>query len=230
MEEHSKIWHLEKFNIIKSLTESEQNGVVLLSTMKSYCKKEIIYLPENACDKIFFLKKGKVKISRYSKDGKEMILFLLSPGELFGELSFSKQNNRNEVAEVIKDALMCSIKVEDLKKIIAENPNFSLQVVKVMEERVQKIENRLESLFFKTVTERIKEFILQLALETGKEINREDYKEIEVDLFLTHEEIAKLTATNRQSVTTVFNQLETQNIISYSRKKLLIKDFNALKS
>jgi CRP-like cAMP-binding protein len=95
-----------------------------------------------------------------------------------------------------------------------------------MDDRIKKIEKRLESLYFKTVPERIKEFLYELAVENE---NYHEGQEIELDFSLTHEEIAKITATNRQSVTTSLNQLENQNIIQYSRKKLIIKELNALR-
>lgn len=228
MEEQSKIWHFENFNLIKVLSEQEKEAVHAQSIMKHYEKKQIIYLPEDSSENILFLKKGKIKISKYSEEGKEMILSILGPGQIFGELSIIENNKRNEVAEAIDDSLICIIKADDLNKIIEGNPNFPLQVVKILGDRVKKIEKRLESLYFKTVSERIKEFILQLAID-GKEELHDTSKIIEVDLFLTHDEIAKLTATNRQTVTSVFNKLENQNIISYSRKSLFINNIGALK-
>ena len=229
MEEQSKIWHLENFNLIKILSEQEKEAVHAQSIMKHYEKKQIIYLPEDSSDNVLFLKKGKIKISKYSDEGKEMILSILGPGQIFGELSIIENKKRNEVAEAIEDSLLCIIKADDLNKVIEGNPNFPLQVVKLLGDRVKKIEKRLESLYFKTVTERIKEFILQLAIENGKEELHASSKIVEVDLFLTHDEIAKLTATNRQTVTSVLNKLENLNIISYSRKSLIINDLNALK-
>lgn len=231
MEAHSKIWHFENFNIIKTFSESEKQEVISLSHMKHYKKKDIIYLQGDSSDQIYFLKTGKIKISKYSQEGKEMILSILGPGQIFGELSLSFQSERDEVAEAVNDCFLCTIKADLLNKIIEGNPNFPLQVVKLMGERVKKIEKRLESLYFKTVHERIKELILQLSLENGKEKNQDknsENKEIEVDLILTHDEIAKLTATNRQTVTSVLKDLEKKNIISYSRKLIIIKNLQAL--
>jgi CRP-like cAMP-binding protein len=230
MEVNSKIWHFENFNIIKYLTENEKQGVMILSTMKQLQRKQIIYLAGDSSDNIYFLKAGKVKISKYSEEGKEMIVSILGTGQIFGELSMTTQDNRGEVAEVIKDCLLCSIKADDLNKIIAENPHFPLQVVKLVGEKVKRVEKRLESLYFKTVSQRINEFILDLAADNGIDISFDLHKEIKVDLFLTHEEIAKLTATNRQTVTSILKDLDKQNIISYSRKVIIIKDIQALKN
>jgi CRP-like cAMP-binding protein len=229
MEEGSKIWHLENFNIIKTLSVNEKQGVMLLSNMKHFQKKQIIYLSGDASEHNYFLKSGKVKISKYSEEGKEMIISILGPGQIFGELSMTTHERRDEVAEVIEDCLLCSIKADDLSKIISENPHFPLHVVKLVGERIRKIEKRLESLYFKSVSERIKEFILELAEENKNEKQNGSSKEIEVELFLTHEEIAKITATNRQTVTSIFKKLENQNVISYTRKFLIIKNIDGLK-
>lgn len=228
MEQDTRMWHFENFNIFKTLSEPEKQAVISLSQIKEYKKKQIIYLQGDSSDHIYFLKSGKIKISKYSHEGKEMILSILGPGQIFGEMSISFQDTRDEVAEVVNDCSLYIIKAEDLTEFIAGNPHFPLQMVKLMGERVKKNEKRLESLYFKTVFERVKELILQLSLENGKEKNKNGNKEIEVDLFLTHDEIAKLTATNRQTVTSVLKDLEKLNIISYSRKLLIIKNLQAL--
>jgi CRP-like cAMP-binding protein len=108
------------------------------------------------------------------------------------------------------------------------NPKFNLQVTKFIGFRLKKIQNRLENLIFKTSEERVKSFIMELATEYGRPIIG-DANQRAVELKLTHEEIAKLTATSRQTVTTVFSDLEKKGLISYDRKRIFVKDMAGLK-
>jgi len=92
--------------------------------------------------------------------------------------------------------------------------------------RSEKIQKRLESLFFKTSSNRIKGFIKDYALEYGSKFIYSS--EIEVKVALKHEDIAKITGTTHQTTATVFNQLEKNAIIVYDRNRILIKEITFL--
>jgi len=167
-----------------------------------------------------------VKISKYSENGNEIILAILGPGEIFGELAITGQNAGDEVAEIVEDSIICELSTEDMRQMLETNPKFNLQITKLIGLKFKKIQNRLESLYFRSAPDRIREFIKELATEHGEKTGKEN--ETAVKLNLTHEDIAKLTATTRQTVTSVFNELEKQGIIEYSRKQILIKDIARL--
>lgn len=192
--------------------------------MKTYAKGQMIYLPADPAKTIYFLKKGKVKISKYSDDGRELTKAILGPGELFGELSLAGADKRDEVAEVVDDAMVCIIHESDFRSYLAHHPRLNIKVTKLIGLRLKKVESRLESLYFKTSAERVQEFIKDLADNYGTKRNGE----VEVKLYLTHNEIAKLTANSRQNVTTILRSLEKDGIIYYDRKRIIIKKYDQL--
>lgn len=221
----TKLWYFENFNILAALSPEEMQELARLSSMRQIPKNSIIYFPEDVDQKLYFLKTGKVKLSYYSPDGKEMILSLLSPGEVFGELAILGDGTRNEIAEVVDDALLCSISVDQLEKMLDKNPVFNRQITKLIGLRLKKVQSRLTSLVFKSAPERVRAFIKELSDEHGRLLLT---GQKEIKLHLTHDEIAKLTATARQSVTTVFNELEKAGIIAYDRHRILIKSYDQL--
>lgn len=227
IEEGSKLWYFENFNIMDALSMKEKMEVSKMAAMSNSNKKDVVYFPDESSNKIYFLKSGKVKISKYSEDGKEMILAILGAGELFGELSVISQDKRGEMAEVMEDAIICSLRIEDLQMMIEKNSKFNFSITKLIGLKLTKIQTRLESLVFKNTTERVKGFIQEMADEHGRKLITGT--EIEIKLKLTHEDIAKLTATTRQSVTTILNQLEKEGTILYDRKRILVKKYDALK-
>jgi len=103
------------------------------------------------------------------------------------------------------------------------NP-LGLMIMKLIGSRALKMEKRLESLVFKDSRSRIIEFIVDLNTEKG---NRVGYEWV-IRNFITHQEIANLTATSRQTVTTVLNELKSRDIITFNRKRLLIRDLEVL--
>jgi len=225
-EEGSKLWYFENFNIMEVLSPEEKMEVSKMAAMSNSNRKDVVYFPDDSSNKIYFLKSGKVKISKYSEEGKEMILAILGPGEIFGELSVISQDKRGEMAEVMEDAIICSLRVADLQMMLEKNPKFNFSITKLIGLKLTKIQTRLESLVFKNTNERVKAFIKEMADEHGRKLITGN--EIEVKLKLTHDDIAKLTATTRQTVTTILNSLEKDGLIIYDRRRILVKNYDKL--
>lgn len=195
------------------------------ASMLTIPKDEIIYFPGDSSRYLYFLKVGRVKLSRYSEDGREVIMRILGPGEIFGELSLADQGTRDEIAQVIEDAVICYIDIPNLERMLMRNPVFNLQITKWIGLTLRKVESNLESLCFKNNAQRIRGFLKNLADQHGQ---KQGTDEIEVKLNLTHEDIAKLTFTSRQNVSSVMSELEKQNIISYNRKRIVVKRYESL--
>ncbi|RLD56056.1 MAG: Crp/Fnr family transcriptional regulator [Bacteroidetes bacterium] len=220
-----KLWYLENFNILKALSKKEMMNLNEQTKMRNCHKNEVIYLPYEKSNTLYFLKEGKVKIASVSEDGKEMIHAILGQGEIFGELAITDdQGERKQIAEATEDALICSIDVKEFGEFMQNNSNLNLSITKAIGFRLRKIQARLESLWFKSAPERISSFIKDLTDEHGKDIGDEKV----VQLNLTHQEIASLTATTRQTVTSTLNDLEKKGIIIYDRKRILIKKYDLL--
>ncbi len=228
MEAHTKLWYLENFSLFDALTREEKEILEKSTVMRNIGRHEVLYFPSDASETIYMLKKGKVKISRVSDNGKEVSLAILGPGELFGELAITgPTDKREEIAEVTEDALICVININDIRDMMASNPKFNMAVLKFIGFKFKKIQSKLESLIFKTSDERVISFLKEIADVHGRKIiGAPNIREIK--LGLTHAEIAKLTATSRQTVTTVLNSLERKGIITYDRKRINIKDYQAL--
>ncbi|MFD2515806.1 Crp/Fnr family transcriptional regulator [Pontibacter locisalis] len=223
----TKLWHLENFSMLHILTKQEMQALDKMAVMRNAPRNQVIYFPEDTSDTVFLLKQGKVKISRISEAGKEMILAILGPGEIFGELSITGQSKREEIAEATEDAVICSVSIADFQRMMEMNPKFNLQVTKFIGFRLKKIQSRLESLIFKTAEQRVRYLLKELAEEHGRQIINNPEERV-VKMRLTHEDIAKLSATSRQTVTTVLNDLEKHGIISYDRSRIFVRKYSEL--
>ncbi|MCJ8163206.1 Crp/Fnr family transcriptional regulator [Pontibacter sp. E15-1] len=223
----TKLWHLENFSMLSILSKAEMKALDAMAVMRNMPKNQVIYFPEDTSNTVFLLKAGKVKISKMSESGKEMILALLGPGEIFGELSITGQTKREEIAEATEDAVICSVSISDFQQMMEMNPKFNLQVTKLIGFRLKKIQSRLENLIFKTADQRVRFFIKELAEEHGREILNNPEERV-VKMRLTHDDIAKLSATSRQTVTTVLNDLEKHGTISYDRNRIFVRQFSQL--
>lgn len=222
MHTHSKLWYLNNFNLGQILTLEERRKIAGTAVMQHVPKKEVLYFSAEASSCVFILKEGKVKMYRQTSGGKEIILNIINPGELFGELGLAGQPERGEIAEVMEDAVVCIIPLEEMQKLMGDIPSLNVEILKRLGARIKKVQNRLESLICKNSEQRIRFLIREIAQEHGRPIAG-DPEQVEIKLSLTHADIAKLTATCRQSVSSQLKELEKRGIIKYDRKRIYIK-------
>lgn len=187
-------------------------------------KGKHIYLQNDDADKIFFITEGRVKIGTLADNGKEITKAILTEGEVFGELSVVGVGKRRDYALAMEDTMMCVLTVTDMKSLLRDHSPLNLFFMNLIGSRALEMERRLESLVFKDSRTRVIDFLLDLGERKGKPVGFE----ILVRRFMTHQEIANLTATSRQTVTTILNELRTDNIITFNRRRLLIRDMDKL--
>jgi len=214
MAEKTKLWYLQNFNIFEGMDESAMEEIDRRSKMRKTSKKEILYFPDEPNRTIYFLKEGKVKISRVSEDGRTTTLQLIGPGEIFGETSILGQRIHENVAEAVENSIICTISKEMFQEMLNRNPKLNLKINKFIGFRLRRIEAHVEDLVFKDARERIIAFLSRYVQTFGKKL----IDGWMIRPFLTHQEIADLTATSRQTVTTILNEMVNDGKIDYTRR------------
>lgn len=224
MEKQQSFWYLENIDLTNMFCPQKVGAAQDDLEHKTFRKGDYIFLPGEHADKIFFVMEGRVKIGAYSDTGKEITKTILGVGEVFGELPLVGESERHNFAVAMETTKICILSVPQMKSLIKDHSALSMFFLKVMGNRMLEMEKRLESLVFKDSRTRVIEFLKELTTTKGQRVGYEWV----VRKFLTHQEIANITATSRQTVTTVLNDLENKNILTYNRRRLLIRDLEAL--
>jgi len=218
----TKLWWLEKIHLFEGLSEKEMLKIEERSTMKTKEKGTHIYFPNEPSKVIFFLKNGRVKIGSYSNDGKEIIKGIMHSGDMFGEMGLVGQDTRTDFAIAMDDDVrICTMNVVEILEMMRGNAELSLKITTTIGDKLTKVERKFESLIFKDARTRIVDLIKEMATERGKILAGEA---ILLEHSLTHQDIASLTATSRQTVTTVLNELKDKELINFDRKSILIHE------
>lgn len=221
----AKVSFLNQFPLFNALTDEQRSQ---LSEMMEYRVKprySFIYMPGEASDMMFFLAKGLVKIGTHSGDGKEVIKTLIHPTAMFGELGLVGESERQDFAQALReDVHLYVLKVADFKKLMSMNFELCSNVMSLFGSRLIKAENKLESLIFKDARTRIVEFIKESVDRQGRRVGYE----MLLKHSLTHQDIANITCTSRQTVTLVLNELKKSDLIYFNRGKILVRDMTRL--
>jgi len=214
----SSVWFLENIDAQGIFCPDKLDNRSQSHTV--FKKNEFIFRQDEIANKLFFITRGRIKIGTKNHDSRTVTKAILGPGEIFGEKAIIGEEQRRDFAQAIEETELCSMSREEMKSLFIEHNKLYYYIMKLIGNRAVEMEKRLESLIFKDSRSRIVEFLLDLVDKKGQRVGYEWV----VRKFITHQEIANLTATSRQTVTSVLNELKSANMLTFDRKRLLIRD------
>ncbi|OYX84198.1 MAG: Crp/Fnr family transcriptional regulator [Flavobacteriales bacterium 32-34-25] len=225
MYEDLKYWYLRDHKLFWTLSMSQIKQLCIITGFKKAKKGEIIYFSSSDVPRIFLLKKGNIKIVAVDEEGNETIKDIIQKGDLFGELTLENDKQSNEYAKVLSDdVVICSFLMSDFEDLLLKNPSLALSYTKFVGLKMKRIKNNYSNLFSKDAKTRLILFLKDWAEREGKT----EGNKIELDNYLTQNDIAQIICTSRQTATLLLNELEEKNLIYYNRKQIIIDDISKL--
>lgn len=221
-----KVALLRQIEYFTDLTEDQLHTLAGASELKTAAKHRYIFREGEDSKKIYVLVGGTIKLGNSSADGREVIKSIMHPKALFGEASLTTgESTRSSFAKSIDvDVRYVEMDVTTFIAVMKENFSFNMKVIQHMSGKIERTEKRLESLVFNDARTRIIGFIKDNAINFGHKVGLETL----LKHSLTQQDIANYTGTSRQTVTSVLNELKKTNLIHFRRKRILIRDMEAL--
>lgn len=211
--------------LLNTLSDEEWQRLNDLAEHQTVRRQEFIYRRGQPTDTLYFLLEGTVKIGTITDDGREVIKHLLHPVVLFGEGGLFGESTRDEFAMAQQSEVhLLRLPTSGFRHLVRGNHQLSMQLLQWIAERLRHTENRLEALISKDARQRIIDFLVEAANRRGKRVGFETL----IRHTLTQQEIANITGTSRQTVTSVLNDLRKSNLIHFNRRSILIRDLNKL--
>ncbi len=189
---------------------------------QKFRKREYVYLPYEKSDHIFFVKSGNIEIGYLDESGRELSLDILGPGEIFGSVIGRSLNG--SFARAVGNVTLAILNKDDFDEFLEKYPRFSLQMLKMMSERIQVLEVKLQHIVFSDVKTRICKLLQSLLAKAG------DPRTGQIRIALTHQDIANLVASSRETASLHLSQLKKAGAISYERKRIRILSMPILKA
>ncbi|MEQ8210483.1 MAG: Crp/Fnr family transcriptional regulator [Lacipirellulaceae bacterium] len=219
-----RLWFLKRCDLFQRLRPDQLQQVELRSRARDFPRNTPIYLPADHADGVMLLVRGRVKIGSFTEEGKQTILAFIEPGELFGELSLMGGEEREEYAETVEKSTIVAIPREVMQELMSQNPEVSLGVTKLFGLRRQRVERRLKYLLFRSNRERLVHLLLELAEAYGKRTA----EGIELKIKLSHQDLASVIGSTRETVTVVLGELQNEGKIQLGRRKIILTELARL--
>ena len=211
-------------DVLESLSEEALEEFSRRVPDTHFERDQVLYTPGDRSEALFILKRGRVRIYKMTPDGWEFTLAVVEAGTMFGEMALTAQRMREAYAEVTEPSDICILKSEDLERLIRENPEVGLRMIRVLSERLRLCETRLEDIGLKDVPARLASLVLQLAESEGIMTGEGPT----IPTRYTHWQLATMIGSSRESVTRAFGKLQKSGAVELRRRRIYIKDVEAL--
>jgi CRP/FNR family cyclic AMP-dependent transcriptional regulator len=218
---------IRKYDLWAHLTDEEYDELNIVHNFIEAPKGGYIYFEAFHHNKLYFVKEGYIRIGYIDDSGKEVIKEIIQKGELFGQITLEKDSLNGEFAQAYKSGVsLCAFSIEDFQKLLHKKPALALKYSKQVGAKLRLIENRLVNLLNKDVKTRLIHFFCQLAQKQGAPASNT----MCIPNYLTHEDIANLIGSSRQTVTTLVNELAAAGLINYNRNEICFPDVKKLQN
>lgn len=217
---NKKCWYLKQLDLFKTLPEKEIDAISDHSVSKEYSKRQVMFEPQDR-DRVFILKTGRVEIYEITPDGKKIIIDVLVPGDVFGDLGIQEESEH--FIEATTNSFVCVMKKQEFFEMVARNPEVANLLVKALFTKVIESEKQVAALASDDLITKVKNLLIRLAKRHGKK----QENDVAITTKFTHEQLAEMIGVSRPTMTELLNKLEKDGIIkrqgkiiSYSPQKL----------
>lgn len=217
-----RLWCMSEVDIFCDLDEQEMESMAQAAPMRSYPAGTLVFSPHQPVEALFILKKGRIRIFRVSEDGRALTTAVIEPGTIFGEMVAVGQQMHGSFAEAMDEVVVCVMSRADVRRLLLGDPRIATRIAETMGRRLSQLEERLSDAVFKSVPERLASTVATLAEGRGWLRGGQ--------LRITHEQLAALAGTSRETTTKVLGDLADQGLITLSRGRITVLDIEGLRT
>lgn len=216
---------LKAVPLFKDLEKEELSHIIEIAQTRLYKHKLYVFMQGDPLDRVFFIHSGKIKIYKTDTSGREQIVSVLEAGEMFPHAGFFRQGNYPAHAEVIEEAQLITIPIEDFERILLSNPLLCIKLFKVLGEKIVDLQNRLEEQILHNTYEQIIMLFLRLCKTNGMKLD-DLYK---ITTHFTNRELANMIGTSRETVSRTISQLRKKDFLLTDEEGFFLVNRDGLK-
>jgi CRP-like cAMP-binding protein len=208
---------LRAVELFRGVSEREARKISELCAERRFPQGKTIFCAGDPCHSLYILKSGIVKLVSVSDKGNETILHILKPGEIFGELLLSRER-RAFTVRTAQDSVVTVISREGFNRLLSLAPRVALNFIQVLSRRLAEVEEGLAESSHTWSYHRLAKVLLHLSEQYGEEVSTGTL----ITLRLTHEDLANLIGTTRETVTAQLNRFERMGLLGRRARQIIV--------
>src|SRR5919109_838841 len=216
---------LREVDLFAGLTLDQLREISRTLPMSTCQTGGLVTSPDDEDERLYIVKRGRVRLYRLTPDGKQLTLDILDKGRIVGRMSWLGQELNEVYAEAIEDAVVCSFTPDELRRLIDRFPGIGLNMIRYLSDRLAVSEREREVMAFRSVEQRLAARLLELAERFGK--SSEDG--VAIDARLTQQELADMIGTSRETLATTVSSLRERGILDMEHQRVVVRDLERLR-
>ena len=212
--------YLKHLPVFEELAPADLAAISQVTLERRYKKNMIIFMEGEPGEGFHYVKSGKVKIVKMSQDGREHIINILGPGDVFAEVLLFNPGPYPATAVALEDSVIGIIKNNDLENVVAGNARIALHIIRVMSKKLLHAQMKIKTLALSDTFSRTAHVLIRLSQQYGRAVAGG----VEIDLDMTRQDLANLIGTTRETVSRVLNAMRKDKVLRFADQKIIIAD------
>jgi CRP-like cAMP-binding protein len=213
---------LAEVDIFADLSGQEMAAIANAAPMRTYASGAMLFTPRQPTESLFILKRGRVRVFRVSADGRALTTAIITPGTIFGEMVLLGQQMYDNWAEALDEAVVCVMSRDDVYRHLLSDARIATRITTILGNRLASMEQRLSDSVFKTVPQRVAAALVALSAESERGPGPLPLRA--KPIAITHEQLAALVGTTRETTTKALGDLADSGVIKLGRGRITIAD------
>lgn len=185
---------------------------------KEFPAGHLVFSAEEEAEYVYLIRVGRIKLFRRTEDGRENTVAMLGAGDVFGELVLGEHSCHSVCAEALEPSLLCILPRKNFFQLLVDEPAIALTIINNIGKRLALTAQSIEHLSTYDLDLRLGKLLLLLVEEHGQGTE----SMVTLKIRLTHQDIANMAATSRQTITQLMNQFKKLGILRYDGRKIVV--------
>ncbi|MGA9347268.1 MAG: Crp/Fnr family transcriptional regulator [Anaerolineae bacterium] len=209
---------LEEMPVLSPLSQSDWEKVKDLFVEKHFGKDDYIFFEGDPSSWLGVILEGRVKMIKHSGAGKDVVLDVISPGEMLGEVAAFNGKPYPATAQAMEPTVVASIYRDDFLRLLKQYPALALTVIEGLGRRLREAQETIKSMAVERVERRIARILLKLAAATGSS----DEEGIVIEMPLTRQDIAEMVGTTVETAIRTMSKFRKKGLVQTKRGRVII--------
>ena len=212
---------LQMIPLFSELNDEQLKDISRFAVKQMYKKDNMVLIEEEVGSTMFVIISGRVKISRISDEGREVILSILVDGDFFGEMSILDGQTRSANAVTLEDTELLIIRRENFLQMLHDYPQVAINLLKELAHRLRRSDSQIKSLSLQNALGKVASTLLRIADDSG--IIK--HGQVEISQLPPQQDLANMAGTSRETISRVIKSLNLLGYVEKEGSKLKILDY-----
>jgi CRP-like cAMP-binding protein len=211
--------------LFQKMSDPELDTLLTRATVRRVPQNEAVFEQGATADFFFLLLNGRLKVTQVTKDGQQIIVRVVNPGDLFGFARALQRSDYPGTATAATESLVLAWPTELWNIFVEKNPHLAVNALHTIGQRLDEAHTRIREMSTEEVERRVAHTVLRLAEQAGKP----ESGGIRIDFPISRQDIAEMTGTTLHTVSRILSAWEGQGLVVGGRQKLTLKDIPGLR-